>query len=31
MDSEIHICLIKMRTVKFIDGQCIEQCIEIDC
>ncbi|HOO90643.1 MAG TPA: hypothetical protein PLA74_07440 [Syntrophales bacterium] len=27
---EIHICPILMRTVKFIDGECSEQCKE-DC
>lgn len=28
--AEIHICPILMRTVKFIDGECSEQCKE-DC
>lgn len=28
---EIHICPIKMRTVKFLDGQCAEMCKEKDC
>lgn len=27
---EIHICPILMRTVKFMDGKCTEQCEE-DC
>ena len=25
---EVHICPIKMRTVKFIDGNCTEKCEE---
>lgn len=29
--AEIHICPILMRTVKFVDGQCVEQCDEMDC
>ena len=28
---EIHVCPILMRTVKFIDGRCSEQCNEDDC
>ena len=28
---EIHICPILMRTVKFEDGTCTEQCNEDDC
>ena len=28
---EVHICPIKMRTVKYLDGQCIEECSEEDC
>ena len=31
MECEIHICPILMRTVKFIDGHCEEQCDEVDC
>ena len=28
---EVHICPIKMRTVRFIDGSCSEKCDEEDC
>lgn len=28
---DIHICPILMRTVRFIDGQCSEECSEEDC
>lgn len=31
MIAEIHICPLFMRTVRFIDGNCIEKCDEKDC
>ncbi len=29
--TEIHICPLLMRTVKFVDGKCTETCNEADC
>lgn len=31
MECEVHICPILMRTVRFEDGECTEQCEEDDC
>lgn len=31
MNVEVHICPLLMRTVRFEDGCCLEQCSEDDC